>query len=311
MKNTNLFAIASLFLLTACSPKVVTNLVKVYPDVFPADSVYVIEVGNTVPNTAETIGSIAVVDNGTSTKCRYDQVLYMAKEATGKNGGNGLAITEHMKPSFWGSSCHQISGLMLRLSDTKVDTLKANPIQDVIEINQAAVRKRKEMQKVPSNAFEASIGYGWITSKLYDMNGNSAGSKGGLEWKLGYQHLWSSGWGIGLIYSGSKLSFDGGDLSLSYIAPECAWGIKSGKWIFKGGIGVGLFLYNEPYYKTTGMGVHVTLGLEYMLSEHWGLGFSINTVNGSLPKQDNYELKKDEHSGITRFNMLGGLRYYF
>ena len=46
---------------------------------------------------AETIGRVSVVDRGTSTNCRYDQVLHLAQEATGKIGGNGLAITNHQK----------------------------------------------------------------------------------------------------------------------------------------------------------------------------------------------------------------------
>lgn len=55
-----------LLLMTACSPKVVTHISKVYPDIIPTDSVYVIELGDKVPNTAETIGRISVVDRGTS-----------------------------------------------------------------------------------------------------------------------------------------------------------------------------------------------------------------------------------------------------
>lgn len=101
MKKAHLFvAGATLLLLTACSPKVVTHISKTYPDVIPADSVHVIEPGGMVPNTAETIGRVAVVDRGFSNKCRYDQVLRLAQEATGKNGGNGLAITDHLEPSF-------------------------------------------------------------------------------------------------------------------------------------------------------------------------------------------------------------------
>mgnify|MGYP000976502267 CR=1 FL=1 len=117
MKKTKLLAATAMLLLTSCSPKVVTHIVRTYPNPVPADSVYVIEPGDTVPNTAETLGSVSVVDRGTSRNCRYDQVLRLAQEATGKNGGNGLAITEHVKPSFWGSSCHQINALMLRLTD--------------------------------------------------------------------------------------------------------------------------------------------------------------------------------------------------
>ena len=71
LKTVNLYGVAMLLLMTACSPKVVTHISKVYPDIIPTDSVYVIELGDKVPNTAETIGRISVVDRGTSSKCRY------------------------------------------------------------------------------------------------------------------------------------------------------------------------------------------------------------------------------------------------
>ena len=121
MKETKLLAVTAILLLTSCSPKVVTHIVRTYPNPVPADSVYVIEPGDTVPNTAETLGSVSVVDRGTSRNCRYDQVLRLAQEATGKNGGNGLAITEHVKPSFWGSSCHQINACLLYTSPSPRD----------------------------------------------------------------------------------------------------------------------------------------------------------------------------------------------
>ena len=84
MKKTKLLAATAMLLLTSCSPKVVTNIVRTYPDIIPADSVYVIGLGEKVPNTAETIGRVSVVDRGTSTNCRYDQVLHLAQEATGR-----------------------------------------------------------------------------------------------------------------------------------------------------------------------------------------------------------------------------------
>lgn len=62
MKKTKLLAATAMLLLTSCSPKVVTHIVRTYPNPVPADSVYVIEPGDTVPNTAETLGSVSVVD---------------------------------------------------------------------------------------------------------------------------------------------------------------------------------------------------------------------------------------------------------
>lgn len=43
MKKTKLLAATAMLLLTSCSPKVVTHIVRTYPNPVPADSVYVIE----------------------------------------------------------------------------------------------------------------------------------------------------------------------------------------------------------------------------------------------------------------------------
>ena len=48
MKKTKLLAATAMLLLTSCSPKVVTNIVRTYPDIIPADSVYVIGLGEKV-----------------------------------------------------------------------------------------------------------------------------------------------------------------------------------------------------------------------------------------------------------------------
>lgn len=309
MKFTRLFPIVAI-LLASCSPKVVTDLVKTYPNPIPTDSVWVIELGDPMPNSAETIGRVSVVDRGTSTKCRYDEVVHLAREATGKAGGNGLAITDHREPSLWGSSCHQISGLMLHLSDREVDTLKVNPVQDMISLNLAVAKNERAKRRAPANTFEASVGYGWVTSKLYDLNNRSVGSKGGVEWKLGYEHIWSAGWGVGVQYSGFKATFPEGDMVLSYLAPEFAGRTKFDKWILKYGVGIGLLLYHEPFYSSAGFGTHLTLGVEYMVTKQVGLAVSANTVSASLPERDGVQLNKNERNGIGRFNLLGGLRVY-
>lgn len=311
MKAAKFFAGATLLLLTACSPKVTTHITKAYPGVIPADSVHVIELGETIPNTAQMIGRVFVADRRTSTKCEYDQVLRLAKEATGKNGGNGLAITEHLEPSRWRSPCHQISGLMLRLSDMEVDTLKVNSLQDMVDLEHLEARKRKEGRRAPANTFEGSIGYGWITSSIYDADGYSMGSKSGLEWKFSYEYTWSNNWGVGLQYSGFRTSFPGGNMTLSYIAPEWVARYRWNKLILKAGLGIGAFLYHEPFYNSAGVGAHVTVGLEYMLTNHWGVGVSLNTVNGTLPDRGDVILNDNERTGVSRINVLGGLRYYF
>lgn len=80
MKKTKLLAATAMLLLTSCSPKVVTNIVRTYPGIIPADSVYVIGLGEKVPNTAETIGRVSVVDRGTSMGHRTKRILRIERK---------------------------------------------------------------------------------------------------------------------------------------------------------------------------------------------------------------------------------------
>ena len=132
-------------LLTACNPRVMTDIM-ISHDPLPADSVHVFDVGETAPNSAEAIGKVAVVDAGFTTRCKYDQILQLAKEETGQAGGNGLLLITHLKPSFWGSSCHQIEGMMLFLHDMNIDSLAPNPVMRGVETMEA-IRKEKERKE--------------------------------------------------------------------------------------------------------------------------------------------------------------------
>lgn len=118
IKCLSVLLVSFLFLMTGCAPKVITNISKSYPASVTADKVRLYELGEAVPASAERIGNVSVVDNGVSTKCNYDQVVWLAKQETAKAGGNALALTDHRKPSLLGSSCHQIAGSMLLVSDT-------------------------------------------------------------------------------------------------------------------------------------------------------------------------------------------------
>ena len=96
----NLLFVFTLFILTSCAPKVMTDIVKTYPVSTTPENIRLYGLNDTVPNSAEVIGKVAVVDNGASTNCKYDQVLELAKKETSKYGGNALSLTEHKEPSI-------------------------------------------------------------------------------------------------------------------------------------------------------------------------------------------------------------------
>ena len=73
MKITNLFLILFLpICLGSCAPKVITHIERSYSPRVTAEEVLLYGVGQTVPESAELIGTVKVVDSGASTKCNYD-----------------------------------------------------------------------------------------------------------------------------------------------------------------------------------------------------------------------------------------------
>lgn len=115
--------------LSACSPRIVTEVTKSFP-ARSVEEVRVYDVGDTVPNSAVAIGKVAVLNRGFTTNCGYDRMLGLAKERTAENGGNGLLLTEHKEPKFWGSSCHQLMGMMFLMSDSIIDMTKPNAVME-------------------------------------------------------------------------------------------------------------------------------------------------------------------------------------
>lgn len=314
MKTTNLLLVAvlPLLLLTACSPHVTTKVVKSYPPVVVTDSVKVYESGDVIPNSAEPIGYVSVTDAGATTKCKYDQVLWIAREETAKVGGNGFVVTEHKTPAIWGSSCHQISGTMLYINDWTIDTEAPNPIADAIEAKHIALEEKMKKRQAPANTIGLDVGIGCVYSKIYTPYRTYNG-KNGLDWKLEYNRVYRNGLGFGLQYSGFRTSFsEGGYMLLTYIAPSFIGRVKlADAWILKYGIGIGYFGYSDSGDILSGVGLDVNIGAEYMVSKHVGLGVEVQSLSSYLSRQEGVTLGEDEHSGISRINIKGGVRFYF
>lgn len=313
MKITKLLFVAALFLLllTACSPRVTTEIIKTYPPLI-ADSVWVYEPGEVIPNSAEPIGRVSVTDAGATTKCKYDQVLWIAREETAKVGGNGFVVTEHKTPAIWGSSCHQISGTMLYINDWTIDTEASNSITDAIEAEHIALEEKMKKRQVPANTVGLDVGIGYVYSKIYTPYRTYRG-KSGVDWKLEYNRVYRNGLGFGLQYSGFRTNFlGGGYMLLAYIAPSFIGRVKlSDVWILKYGIGIGYFGYSDSGDILSGVGLDVNIGAEYMVSKHVGLGIEVQSLSSYLSGQEGVTLGEDEHSGISRINIKGGVRFYF
>ena len=304
----------SLFM-CACSPRVTSEVLLERPAQHP-DSVVVYEVGEFVPNSAEVVGNVSVRDRGTTTKCKYDYVVHLAKQRTAECGGNALLLTEHREPSFRGGTCHQIWGKMLLLKDRHVYYDSYNPVMETVA-QEASIRRSVGVGRVrvpvPANVVKLNVGASQITSEIETPIGTYK-RKWGTDVQLQYEHFWKSNFGLFAVADHAEFTFDDlGTMTSNAFCGGLAWAGMLGKfrlcWDF--GIGYG---YSDDGYdgdRQGGFAMFVGVTMEYMLSQHVGLGVDLNALSNRWKKPEGMQLKKNEMYGMQRTNVLGGVRFYF
>lgn len=319
MKNITQFSVLYLLplFLGSCAPKVLTEINNPHTPVVTANEVRLYEVGDSVPQSAELIGRVKVLDSGLSTHCQYDQVVALAKEKTAQSGGNALALTDHRKPSIW-SSCHQIAGNMLLIDETKrheTYTRATTPVEDSKECN------CEEQSRFRHNTFYANIGYSCIVSKFYMPLEATGHPKRGMDWMAGYDWVSTSGFGAGVMYSGYKSSYLLSDIDfavkLTYIAPQFVMKQQFRQWSIEEKLGIGYFNYRESVkgsgsVSASGVGYNFLLGTEFHVSDLVGIGANIGYISGSLP-EDKFgnPNEEDGSTGIFRLHFNVGVRFHF
>lgn len=319
MKKITQFSVLYLLplFLGSCAPKVLTEINNPHTPVVTANEVRLYEVGDSVPQSAELIGRVKVLDSGLSTHCQYDQVVALAKEKTAQSGGNALTLTDHRKPSIW-SSCHQIAGNMLLIDETKrheTYTRATTPVEDSKECN------CEEQSRFRHNTFYANIGYSCIISKFYMPLEATGHPKRGMDWMAGYDWVSTSGFGAGVMYSGYKSSYLLSDIDfaikLTYIAPQFVMKQQFRQWSIEEKLGIGYFNYRESVkgsgsVSASGVGYNFLLGTEYHVSDLVGIGANIGYISGSLP-EDKFgnPNEEDGSTGIFRLHFNVGVRFHF
>jgi hypothetical protein len=110
------FSLGCLISLSACAPKISTNITNSYPALDYREDVWVFGVEDPVPDSAETLGVIKIGDSGFSTSCGWEEVIEKAKMEARTIGGNSIKITNHSLPSIW-STCHRITANILKVKN--------------------------------------------------------------------------------------------------------------------------------------------------------------------------------------------------
>lgn len=330
MKNKLYIGGALLSILFSCTPKVVLTKVQEYPSLPQEDTVLIVNEGEKIPVAAKLIGHVAVLDKGFTIRCKYKQVLKIAKEETRKAGGDILQITDHQLPGIV-SSCHQIAGNIL-----KTGTPDSISDAQTIPYNYSVNNVLSQVRPLPPNVdFAFNIGYGWLP-KADGLTGDEQQFEdklsSGIAWDIEFHH-YIKNFGWGLFYSGyhsggyyEKTKIDH-DLLLSYVAPLFCYKYSfNKKWMINGEVGIGYLKFADrissgidkgKLYVST-VGFNYGVNIEYKISKHVGIGISFNEIVGGAYLKDvktenaysTVTFDDDDSLNLSRINILGGIRFY-
>lgn len=333
MKKTNLLlcTLFLVFILTSCSPRITTTVFKQYPPVDKTAPVRVFEYGEQAPESSEVLGMVAITDKGFTTKCDYESVKGFAIEETRRMGGNAFQVTDHRLPNFWGSTCHEIAGTALRIL-LEDSTLNQKPTFKIEDGYRQAYGVRRRLYQTSPFDFTVNVGYGVIYNRTKGLDRSEKRAErelsNGLTWDATFHQYFKNNMGWGIQYSGynSSTIFSGFDhnVLLTYIAPQYSLKAVWEKLEMKYELGVGYMRYYNKVTAPQGVGAvygntiaaNMTLGFEYKLSKHFGLGVDLGLVGGSFGKLKyknlipERELGEDERMGVERINFTLGFRYY-
>ena len=333
MKAPYFLVLALLLFLCSCgSMRITTSIVKKYPSLQEDEPIEVYFNTSEVPIESEALGIVRAFDSGTSNKCDSLTAVEHLKTEARKVGGNAVKVTKYIKPSHWGSSCHQMEGAILRIHDfnSASSEIEEHITSDTI----------KPERILPPWRFGLNAGYSWRGARIpMEITGEARDLVETLKKAPAFQgdlqYYVKDSWGIGLTYSAFTASsgrkFDTkakGSTLIQYAGVDWILRGGKGKWVSFSSLGVGYVGYNFRmdnmwnYYKEWGstIGCRALLGVDYLLNPSWSIGLNIDVISGlvyNINVDDNgsqYKIKaesKDTAVGLGQYRITAGIRHYF
>lgn len=287
---------------------------------------------------------VTISDAGFTVTCDSTTVINRIKDEARKIGGNAVCITEHKKPSFWGSSCHQMTAIILKVKDfAQSNDSIDNSVKELTEVQNAIMKP-----VLPKFKIGANIGYGWRRADLGDLEGDQRDfykkMMSGIIWDGSFHYYFNDTYGLGLLYYSYSASnsiyaqmtapvIETGMLNsktaITFIGPAFVMRAATNdrKWFLNLSMGVGYLGYyiketiNNHYSKEEGAtaGLQWSAGGEYKFSNHWGISADFTMITGLVNKTNinidgNKTVEKYEQGsgiGLGQFRLTTGLRYYF
>lgn len=297
MKKIASAALCCMILASCTTMRVATNVLKQYPVTAATEEVIVYENGAAAPAEAEVLGEVTVYDDRMAKTEPWDTTLFRAKEAVSEVGGNALYIMEHIYPSFNGSSNHQLYGKMLFAPAGSV-AVTDNPFTETYN-QYVAQKEAAEQMRLHGSSIYATVGYGRLLSayEFGDVQVVGGDIKNGIEAEAGYEYIFKSGLGLGVMgsmfMSGADVRPDPfyyGHMSLNIksIMGTVSYLLSSDKWTMGTYFGFGYMVATNKYTSLEtsgpsvseddkGPGYNLALDFSYRFSPKTSLGAKIGT----------------------------------
>ncbi|MDR0507589.1 MAG: hypothetical protein LBH32_12370 [Dysgonamonadaceae bacterium] len=348
MKLKILFTIFIALTVASCSPRIGKVITKTYSALENNEPIEVFMDAQTAPSNSESLGVASVTDDaGFSINCDSLTVINLLKEEARKVGGNAVLITEHVRPSFWGSSCHQMTATILKVFDYDSQNVQENPDSSKLTV----IKVIKPERKLPVMNLSVNFGRGWRLAKInpdltIEEKDYYKDLMSGWIYDASFNYYFNDFYGVGFHYSlftssqhaYGTATFDGYSETgyrntnqyIQFIGPvfSARTSSKDLQWLFDYSIGIGYLGYSSKdtftshIYKGDGstVGFYMGLGVEHKLNKNWGVGVRCSTISGVVTKMNNDrdgiketitvdDVNKGE--GLGQIQLLAGIRYYF
>lgn len=291
-----------ILLCSACAtPNVIVDVMKKYPPQ-PVDSVKVFHDDDWIPNSAENLGRVLVLDGSISTD--FDQAVNLARQHTASVGGNGVILSLHEDCVLGNTTCPSVAGQMLYLKDMVIDTLAYNPL---MEARKEAEFWHEDLRKrivAPRHTCYVQGGYSWCINELYSGT-DHLNPWGMTEWKVAYNYASRSGWGVGGVYAFLHRRDSRYDIRLDIhtLLPALSYTLRYDKWIFRATAGAGIGWVHQNEFHDCRLVGYTDLRIEYMITPRWGLNLGTGAFS--------FYKCGDEIRDFQNVGLEGGVQFYF
>ncbi|MEI6556009.1 MAG: hypothetical protein WCL70_10485 [Paludibacter sp.] len=341
MKNI-LFLYLIILLLSSCTPRITTSLIKKEKPLSKNSIVVVYDKNDTLPAATKKLGTTRVNDNASTVEFDYNFVVEVAKLEAGKAGGNAIRIIKHQLPNLLNTG-HEVYADILKI-DTSIVHQRSNQKskESYIKIPYSHLRfalnggyaynlgkdvptldtriQTYDNQMKSGLNFGAEINYFVVNGQMgIGVNYETVSSQNSLS---GVTHLNS-----GQIFSNNKLS---DNLNIQYIGPMYTCisrqitktGIKDALII---NVGMGNLSYSDSKivdlknYKITGsaLGTYYSIGYDRFISKNMALGIQLSLITGMLGNYDRFDgtstthiqLDNNSYQSLSHVSLSVGLRF--